>query len=80
MQQLFVNRIRLIPRYNMLSAQCLTIYTPGMTLHRNKSLLSLVELNKIWIAVTVFGLIWNEKEIHFMLYQSEKCNYNPDLV
>ena len=46
-----------------------------------KSLLNLAETNQIWIVITVFQLICvHQTEFDLVPNQSEKCNYNHDLV
>ena len=40
----------------------------------------LVKSNQIWIVVTPFWLIWFEAEFCLVPYQSEKCNYKPNLI
>ena len=43
--------------------------------------LNSVKLNQIWIVITLCN-DWfvHQKELHLVLDQSEKCNYNPNLV
>ena len=37
-------------------------------------------LNQIWIVITLTWLIWHQTEFHLVPNQSEKYNYNPNLV
>jgi len=40
----------------------------------------LIQLNRIWIVITVFWLIWHQTGFRFVLNQTEKCNYSLNLV
>ena len=42
--------------------------------------MNLIQLNLLWIVIILFRLIWHQREFRLVLNQSEKCNYNPDLV
>ena len=46
---------------------------------RKKSFLKLVNLNQIWIVITIFRLIWYQTEFRFVPNQSEYCNYYLNL-
>ena len=46
----------------------------------NKSFLDFVSLNQIWILVTLFRMIEQQMEFLLMSNQSEKSDYNQDLV
>ena len=57
-----------------------TIYIYALTVHTEKSFLSLVKSNIIWTVVTVFRLIWRKSEFRLVPKSSEKCNYSANLV
>ena len=48
----------------------------------DKSFLNLVKSNQIWIVITLIRLICHrtEMEIHLVPHQSEKCEYNSNLI
>ena len=52
----------------------------GDGLHLEKYFLNLVESALIWIVLNLFRLIWHWAEIRLVVNQSEKGNYNPNLV
>ena len=59
----------------------MTLYLPSKnTIHTEKSFLNLVKSNQICIVITLFRLVWDQADLHLVSIQSEKCNYNPNLV
>ena len=43
-------------------------------------LLSLIDSKRIHVVFIIFWLIWHQTEVHSVLNQLQKCNYNPNLV
>ena len=43
-------------------------------------ILNLVKLNQIWTLITLFRIIWDQRNFDLVPIQSEKCDYIPNLV
>ena len=40
----------------------------------------IVDRNQIWIVIKLFRFIWHQMEFRLVLNQSEKFDFNPNLV
>ena len=57
-----------------------TLVCDGSSLYTLEKYFLIVNLNKIWIVITLYNFFWHQLEFCLVPNHSELCNYNPNLV